>query len=89
MFKHAFPNSGKGEISINLYREENGTINIHLADDGVGIPAGMDLREDSSMGLNTVFSLVDYQLNGEVTYEAGAGLKWHLKLNDNKHKARV
>ncbi|MDO9577196.1 MAG: histidine kinase dimerization/phosphoacceptor domain -containing protein, partial [Candidatus Cloacimonadales bacterium] len=89
IYKHAFPNRGKGEISIRLYQEENGTINIHLADNGIGIPADLDLRKSSSMGLETMFSLIDYQLKGEATYLVENGLKWHLKFKDDLNTVRV
>ncbi len=89
VFKHAFPESGKGELSIRLYQEENGTINIHLADNGVGLPVDFDLAKVKTMGLPTMFSLIDYQLKGEVTYLVENGLKWHMKFWDDLQKTRV
>lgn len=89
VFKHAFPNSGKGELYLHLYQEEKGTINIHLADDGIGIPADLDLRESKSMGCETMFVLIESQLQGEVTYLVDKGLKWHLKFRNDRHKARI
>ena len=89
VFKHAFPEKRKGELSVSLNQDKDKVINIRLTDDGVGIPPGMDLRKTNSMGLQTMFSLIDYQLNGEVSYETKNGLKWHIKLKDNQHKRRV
>ncbi|MCK5148993.1 PAS domain S-box protein [bacterium] len=89
VYKHAFPDSRKGEVNIRLYREENGTIHIHLADDGVGLPVDFDPARVETMGLQTVYSLVEYQLNGEINYKAEEGLKWHIKFKDDQHKKRV
>jgi len=88
-FKHAFPNKMKGEISIKSYKEKNGIINIHLEDNGVGIPADLNLKESDSIGLQTMFSLIEFQLKGEVNYVTDEGLKWHLKIKDNLYKKRV
>ena len=88
-FKHAFPNKMKGEISIKSYKEKNGIINIHVEDNGVGIPADLNLKEGDSIGLQTMFSLIEYQLKGEVNYVTDEGLKWHLKIKDNLYKKRV
>ena len=41
------------------------------------------------MGLQTMFSIIDYQLNAEINYESKNGLKWHLKLKDDLHEKRV
>ncbi|MDO9576749.1 MAG: hypothetical protein Q7J16_02580 [Candidatus Cloacimonadales bacterium] len=49
----------------------------------------MDLKKSSSMGIQTMFSLVDYQLKGEATYLVENGLKWHLKFRDDLNKLRV
>ncbi len=89
VFKHAFPNNSEGEINIKLYKEVNGTINIHLSDNGIGIPNNFDLEKLKKMGLQTMYSLIKYQLRGEVSYEVENGLKWHIKFKDNIHKKRV
>jgi len=89
VFKHAFPHTKKDELFIKLYKEDNETIHIQLNDNGVGIPNDFDLRNVSTMGLQTVFSLTEYQLMGEVKYDTKKGLKWHISFKDNKHKKRV
>ncbi len=89
VFKHAFLNNEKDEISIRLFKEEDETINIHLGDNGVGIPKDLELEKVNTMGLQTVFSLINYQLKGEVIYKTENGLKWIIKIKDNLHKERV
>ncbi len=89
VFKHSFPDNTKGELSIRLFKDKNDTINIQLSDNGVGIPDDIDLENINTMGLQTVFDLIKYQLEGEVTYETKNGLKWYICFKDNLHKKRV
>ncbi|NQT65662.1 MAG: sensor histidine kinase, partial [FCB group bacterium] len=88
-FKHAFPNAENDEIFIRLFQDKDGTINIQLNDNGVGIPSDINLENVNTMGLQTVFNLIKYQLKGEITYNSDKGLKWNIKLKDNLHKERV
>ncbi len=89
VFKHSFPDNTKGELSIRLFKDKNDTINIQLSDNGVGIPNDIDLENINTMGLQTVFDLVKYQLKGKVNYETKNGLKWYIGFKDNLHKKRV
>ena len=88
-FKHAFPNRENGEISIKLHKEETGAITVDVADNGIGIPADVDLRKSESLGISMMFSLIDDQLKGNVIYRVDNGLKWQLKFNDSGNRARV
>jgi len=89
VFKHAFPDERTGTISIRLYKDENNTINIHIHDDGIGLQPDLNLYESQSMGIQTMFNLVKYQLRGDVNYKVDNGLKWHLRLKSDLHKPRV
>ncbi|MBT5420535.1 MAG: sensor histidine kinase, partial [Candidatus Cloacimonetes bacterium] len=89
VFKHAFPNNNGGVISLRLYKERDDTIHIHVSDNGIGIKPDVDLHKAKNMGLQTMFSIIDYQLNAEINYESKNGLKWHLKLKDDLHEKRV
>ncbi|MEA2096359.1 MAG: PAS domain S-box protein [Candidatus Cloacimonadota bacterium] len=89
IFKHAFPNNDKDEITIRLYKDNDNTINIHLSDNGMGIPKDVILENVNTMGLQTVFSLIEHQLKGEVIYKIEDGLKWFIKLKDNLYQVRV
>jgi len=89
IFKHAFPNEMEGEICLKLVNEPEGEINIYLSDNGIGIGDEMDLRKECSLGLETMFSLIDYQLKGEVTYTVDNGLNWHIRFKNNLDKVRI
>ena len=89
VFKHAFTNDGNDKMSILLFQDKDSTINIHLSDNGTGIPSDINLENVNTMGLQTVFNLIKYQLKGEITYKSDKGLKWDIKLKDNLHHERV
>lgn len=88
-FKHAFPDNKEGEIFITLKLDSQGLINLAISDNGIGIPENMDLRQSQSMGLQTMFALVEHQLQGSVEYENSNGLTWHIKLKPSLNSQRV
>jgi len=89
IFKHAFPNRQEGEIYIRLIKEKDETITLEVIDNGIGFPQNFNPRKDGSMGLASVFSIVENQLKGEISVKSGNGLKWHIKIKDDKKKERV
>ncbi len=89
VFKHSFPDDRKGKLTIKLEQEKNGDINLQLKDNGVGLPSGFDPEKTESMGLQTVYSLMVYQLNGSIDYDTKNGLSWFIKFSDAKNKLRV
>ncbi|MFC1898463.1 PAS domain S-box protein, partial [Candidatus Cloacimonadota bacterium] len=88
-FKHAFPNDLNGEISIQLFQDENELINIIVGDNGVGVSEDFDPGNASTMGLQTVHNLIGYQLKGQIRYDTENGLKWQIRLNDKLNSKRV
>ncbi len=89
VFKHAFPDKKIGEINIQLFKEDSETITIILSDNGVGFPKDMDLKNLKTMGINTLYTLVELQLKGEISYESNNGLSWKIKRKDNVNAIRV
>lgn len=63
--KYAFPNNQPGKIQISLAVSSEGWLALTVADDGVGIPAHIDLQKTKSLGLKLVRGLAA-QLEGTV-----------------------
>lgn len=63
--KHAFPGGREGTIHLTLRRHAGGACLVSVADDGVGIPPGLDLVAPGSLGLRLIRTLAR-QLDGEV-----------------------
>lgn len=86
--KYAFPEGRKGEILISFKRKDEGFV-LGVSDNGVGLPAGMDIRGLSSLGLQLVMNLTEKQLWGrlEVASDSGgAGFKIFFQKQPGKSK---
>ena len=70
--KYAFPGDRSGCIRVTLERATPQSARLTVADDGVGLPATLDPRRTSSLGLRLV-SLLTGQLHGTVHFERGQG----------------
>jgi PAS domain S-box-containing protein len=70
--KHAFPGGRAGEVAVSLAAGARGMVRLTVRDNGVGLPAGLDIRRTPSLGLQIIVGLVD-QLGGAIQMEGGAG----------------
>jgi two-component sensor histidine kinase len=91
-FKHAFKGRNAGEIQIILLSEEIksyfknikgnciGTFFVlKISDNGVGIPANLDIEALDSLGLQLVTSLVA-QLDGELEIKRNNGTEFIIRF---------
>jgi PAS domain S-box-containing protein len=69
--KYAFKGREKGKLNISL-QLKNGIVTIIVADNGVGIPENINIRETNSLGLQLVTSLVE-QIDGELNMDNKKG----------------
>ena len=72
-FKHAFPNGNSGNIHLSL-TSNDGRCVLAVADDGVGMPTGIDIEEMNSLGLSLV-SVLSRQLRGEIELQRSTGTR--------------
>lgn len=61
-FRHGFPD-GAGEIKLTLRAAPHGTCSLRVEDNGIGIPADLDLNTNKSLGLRLV-RLLTHQIRG-------------------------
>ncbi|GAB4313297.1 MAG: hypothetical protein Kow0019_12670 [Methanobacteriaceae archaeon] len=85
--KHAFPSSTKGKVSIR-FREKNGTYQMEVADDGVGLPEDLDLENPQTLGLELINNLVK-QLEGVIELKTDQGTHFIIKFREIKYKKRI
>jgi len=73
--KYAFPEKQVGRIAIQFKPLASQRIQMRISDDGVGLPADIDLSRTQTMGLATVNSLAQRQLQAEIAIvrEQGTG----------------
>lgn len=77
--KHAFPNQQVGTISIALHNISN-SIEMTIRDNGIGLPANLDWRNTTSLGLSLVHDLVTEQLEGDITLERNHGTGFKIQF---------
>jgi PAS domain S-box-containing protein len=73
--KYAFPDGRPGRVSLVARRLEPGQVEIIVADDGVGLPADLDPRSATSLGLMLVMGLIEKQLGGAVRLDREGGTR--------------
>ena len=87
--KYAFPGDRKGEVGLRLHQAEDGAITLQISDDGVGVPESFDFRKSDTLGLQTVFGIVEHQLQGEIMVTKGQGITWQIRFRDDLYSPRV
>jgi len=87
--KHAFPNNRKGKIDIRLHSKPKNEIVLEISDNGVGLPKDFDINKDSRLGFQTILDLVEYQLDGKVSFENRNGLYCRIVIKKGLYKPRV
>jgi two-component sensor histidine kinase len=68
--KHAFPEGRPGRIALALSREGSGLVHVTVADDGRGLPEGVDPLRSASTGMRIVSALTR-QLRAELGVAPG------------------
>ncbi len=74
---HAFPNGRGGTVTVRLDAEAS--VQLVIADDGVGLPEDFQFESARSLGLPMVAALVD-QLDGRLELDRSSGTTWRVFL---------
>ena len=68
--EHGYPEGRSGKIVIDA-RRLVGRLRVTVEDDGVGLPVGFDMDESVNLGLSIVRTLVESELDGQLTMGPG------------------
>lgn len=79
--KHAFNGVQSGLIEIYMQKTANGKITVNVRDNGVGIPAHIDVQKTDSLGLKLVRILVVEQLKGDFRISIVGGTSIRFEFN--------
>jgi PAS domain S-box-containing protein len=80
--KYAFPDNRQGELIVRLNETQPGWIEMSVADDGVGVPDTLDIRNTETLGMQLAHSLAR-QLNGTLELDRKHGSKFTLRFAKN------
>ncbi|MGB3221705.1 MAG: histidine kinase dimerization/phosphoacceptor domain -containing protein, partial [Desulforhopalus sp.] len=76
--KHAFYDTVDGEVTVGLAHDPNaGTVCLQVADNGSGLPNGINWQETGSLGLHLV-QILARQLGGTIDFAEGPGADFSL-----------
>lgn len=78
--KHAFPNQRSGKIRIEIERQDHAFL-LKVADDGVGLPENLDVRNAKTLGLQLVTNLTR-QLDGVIKLDRKGGICFEIKFKE-------
>ena len=76
--KYAYPGGAAGEIRVSLAARDD-IVELRVADDGPGMPAGFDLKSAKSLGLR-ISSLLAEELGGTLDFEPGPGAQASVRF---------
>ncbi|MFC4158673.1 PAS domain S-box protein [Chitinimonas lacunae] len=77
--KHAFPNKRPGRITVTLRRQDEKTVCLMVADDGIGLPPGFEPTRATSLGLQLV-QMLSRQIRGKPHWDSQHGTRFELNF---------
>jgi PAS domain S-box-containing protein len=86
--KHAFPNGRRGEVAVELSRNENGGFLLRVSDDGVGFPKTLDFRRTETLGMQIVVTLVD-QIDGTIEMGESGKTDFLIRFKEIPYKPNL
>ncbi len=78
--KHAFPHQRSGKIRIEIERQDHAFL-LKVADDGVGLPENLDVKNAKTLGLQLVTNLTR-QLDGVIKLDRKGGTCFEIKFKE-------
>lgn len=78
-FGHGFPESRKGLVKVGFHEFADGRMELSVANDGVGLPAGLELDRARSVGFQLV-SMLAQQVGGTMEQGRDGGTCFTLTL---------
>ena len=86
--KHAFSGRTRGRIQIALESTDAGRYALRVADDGIGLPEGLDFGRADSLGLQLVHDLTQ-QLEGQIEVVRNHGTRFTVTFDESRTLGRT
>ena len=88
-YKHAFPESSlcgtPGSPPCNFHvalAKNDGFFALSVSDNGIGLPASVDIKSAQSLGLKLVFFLARHQLRATVDVDGAGGTRYVIRFKE-------
>jgi len=82
--KYAFPGQQRGVIQVSLKRDGADFLLLHLSDNGIGLPANMELSKHDSLGFSLMRGLAG-QLDGSFHMDSNNGLHISIRFRTSNN----
>jgi two-component sensor histidine kinase/PAS domain-containing protein len=86
-FVHALPSCESPRIQISFKRESESVMRLVVADNGPGLPEGLEITKGKSFGFKLI-SLFARQLKGKLVNENASGLRVEVEFQNMIHEVR-
>ncbi len=80
--RHAFPSMTDSEIRIRLSKDHEGRVTIEVADNGIGLKPGFDIKKDGRLGLKIISRLANGKLRADFEIRSERGLRCQLSFKE-------
>lgn len=77
--KYGFVEKSTGKVYIRLKKTDS-SVEVTVGDDGVGLPAGLDLNATTTLGLKLVRILAEDQLDGSIDLDNTNGARFTIRF---------
>jgi len=81
--KYAFPQNRRGRISITLSERPQNTYQLTIGDNGVGLPADLNIHQSDTLGLTMIQGL-SRQIGGQLSIDDDGGVQIILSFSTTK-----
>lgn len=92
-FKYAFPEGRSGSIFIDLKKtatdDNDSEYELTVTDNGIGLPADIDIKNTKSLGLQLVTNLTMHQLRGSIELRRSGGTSFLIRFKEPKYNDRL
>ncbi len=77
--KYAFPDKGKGNVSVIMTKDKKNIISLKVIDDGIGLPEDVNLEDSPTFGLKLV-NMLTKQIQGTLEVKRKVGTEFTIKF---------
>ncbi|WP_080054042.1 tetratricopeptide repeat-containing sensor histidine kinase [Spirosoma aerolatum] len=86
--KYAFPNKQPGRIAVVLRETTEQTYQLTISDNGVGLPAGLDIGRSDTLGM-TMMRGLSQQIDGQLAIYQDHGVHIQLLFNPKQSATKM